>query len=174
MDAVTGPHLAATALLALGGAPKVWSPADTTRALRALRIPVTRPVVRLIGVAEVTTALVAVAAPGRTSALAVAGWYAVFAAVAVLALRSRAPLSSCGCFGAVESPPTPAHLVLVLAAAAAAAAYAASPSPELLTGAATERLALVALSALAAWFGYLVMTGLAALSVPRTTTGTRA
>ena len=170
MDAVTGPYLAAAGLLAVGGAPKTWSPGDTTRALRALRLPVTRPLVRAIGAAEVASAIAAVALPGPVTAAVVAGWYAVFAAVVVLALRSRAPLSSCGCFGAVESPPTRAHLLLVIGACAAAIVVAASGSTELLPAASSFAAVQVALAGLATWFGYLLMTRVAAL--PMTRSGT--
>jgi hypothetical protein len=163
MDAVTGPYLAATALLAVGGAPKTWSPADTTRALRAMRLPVTRPLVRAIGATEVLCAVAAVALPGRASALVIAGWYAVFAAVVALALRSRAPLASCGCFGAVESPPSVAHLLLVVGASAVSVAVAVSGVETLLPSRPSYAVVVVGLGSLAAWFGYLVMTRLAAV-----------
>lgn len=165
MDALIGPYLAATALLAVGGAPKVWAPADTTRALRAMRLPVNRPVVRALGLAEILTAIAAVAVPGRATAVAVAVWYAVFAAVVALALRSRAPLESCGCFGSVESPPTVLHLLLVLAASAAALSVAASAPGSLLSGSDVHAVVVVGFAGLAAWFGYLVMTRLPALRV---------
>ncbi len=163
MDAATGPYLAAAALLAVGGAPKTWSPADTTRALRAMRLPVSRPVVRAIGAGEVASAIAAVALPGTVTALVVAGWYAVFAAVVVLALRTRAPLSSCGCFGAVESPPTPLHLLLVTGACGLSLAVAAADVTSLLPDATSYAVVEIALAGLATWFGYLVMTRLAAL-----------
>ncbi|HVF18914.1 MAG TPA: MauE/DoxX family redox-associated membrane protein [Mycobacteriales bacterium] len=165
MEAVVGPYLAATALLAVGGAPKTWSPGDTTRALRAMRLPVTRPLVRLIGLAEVVSAAAAVALPGRTSALVVAGWYAVFAAVVALALRTRVPLGSCGCFGAAESPPSVLHLLLVVGAAAVSLAVAATGARSLLPEQTSYALVVIGLAGMAAWFGYLVMTRLAALRV---------
>jgi hypothetical protein len=165
VDAVTGPYLAAAGLLAVGGAPKTWSPADTTRALRAMRLPVTRPLVRAVGAAEVASAMAAIAFPSALTAGVVSGWYVVFTAVVVLALRSRAPLSSCGCFGAAESPPTLLHLVLVAGAAVVALAVATTGTTALLPDATSYAVVEVALAGLATWFGYLVMTRLAALPV---------
>ena len=168
MDAVIGPYLAAVALLAVGGAPKTWAPADTSRGLRAMRLPVGPLAVRIMGAAEVATAVSAVLRPGPVSAIAVAAWYVVFAAVVVVALRSRAPLSSCGCFGAVESPPSLAHLALVVLAAAVSIVTATTWSGGLLVDQPAHGVPFVGFVALAAWFGYLVMTRLAALGRTRT------
>ena len=42
----------------------------------------------------------------------------------VLALRSGSPISSCGCFGKVDTPPSPVHVVIDLLAAGVAATVA--------------------------------------------------
>ena len=166
MDAMTGPYAAAAALLVVGGAPKAWAPADTARALRALRLPAGRPLVRALGVLEVVTGVLALTTSHRGVALAVAGWYAVFAVVVVLALRSDKPLASCGCFGKADTPPTRTHLALVVTASLAAGA-AAARGPERLGPALLDDMAVaapfVALTACVVWFAYLVMSRLAVL-----------
>ena len=45
--------------------------------------------------------------------------YLAFAGFVVVALRSGKPISSCGCFGKVDTPPSPVHVVLDLAFAGA-------------------------------------------------------
>ncbi len=50
----------------------------------------------------------------------VAASYLAFAGFVLVALRTRAPISSCGCFGKVDTPPSVVHVVIDLAAAAVA------------------------------------------------------
>ena len=166
MDSLTGPYAAAAALLVVGGAPKVWAPGDTARALRLLRLPSGRVLVRALGVGEVVTGLVALAWAQPPVALAVAGWYAVFTVVMALALRSEQPIATCGCFGAPDTPPTRLHLALVAAAAATGLAAALrSPSALLpaLGGEPVQAVPFVVLTGCAVWFSYLVMSRLAVL-----------
>ena len=47
--------------------------------------------------------------------------YALFAVVVAAALRSGKPISSCGCFGKVDTPPSALHVVLNVVAAGVAA-----------------------------------------------------
>ncbi|HVE64858.1 MAG TPA: MauE/DoxX family redox-associated membrane protein [Mycobacteriales bacterium] len=163
MDVLAGPFLAAAALLVLGGVPKAVSPGDTARALRLLRLPVGPPAVRVLGAAEVVTGVAAVVWPGRPTAALIAIWYAGFAGVVALALRSDQPLATCGCFGGADTPPTLAHLAVVAAASLTAMALAVSPVSDLLSGQAWLGLPFVAMAGLAAWFAYLVMSRLAVL-----------
>lgn len=166
MDALTGPYAAAAALLVVGGAPKIWAPADTARALRQLRLPVNRPAVRVLGTLEVLTGLAALTWTSSLPALGVAGWYAAFTVVVALALRTDKPLASCGCFGKADTPPTRTHLALV-AAAAVVGGVAATRPPEAVMTALTDDVLLalpfVALTACVVWFSYLVMSRLAVL-----------
>ena len=163
MEALAGPVAAAAVLLVAGGAPKAWAPGDTARALRGLRLPVTPLVVRVLGAAEVGSGFALLVSPGRVTAAVVAGWYAVFTAVVALALRSARPLATCGCFGRAETPPTVAHLLLVAAASVTTGAFAARPVAGLLDGQPVSGVPFIAFVALTAWFGYLVMSRLAAL-----------
>ena len=50
--------------------------------------------------------------------------YLLFAAFVVVALRSGAPISSCGCFGKADTPPSVVHVVLDLLFAGVATAAA--------------------------------------------------
>ena len=50
--------------------------------------------------------------------------YLAFAGFVVVALRSGSPISSCGCFGKIDTPPSIVHVVLDLAFAGVAAAAA--------------------------------------------------
>lgn len=172
MDALAGPYVAAAALLALGGAPKTWAPATTSKALRQLRLPSSPLLVRALGLAEVLSAVAAVAVPSTVTAALLAGWYLVFAGVIVLALRAKTPLATCGCFGAADTPPTTPHLVLVLAGAATGAAFALRGGSLGADGVGLGTLlVLAAMTALLVWFGYLVMSRLALLReslLPRT------
>lgn len=163
MDVLAGPLLAAATLLVAGGAPKVLAPADTARALRAMRLPVGDLGVRLLGLAEMLSGIAVVISPGRPTAVVVALWYAAFTVVVVLALRSDKPLATCGCFGGTDTPPTYGHLVLVTAASVSAAVFALDPSDNLFAGQPWLGLPLLMLAALTAWFGYLVMSRLAVL-----------
>lgn len=166
MDVLTGPYAAAAALLVIGGAPKAWAPSDTARALRELRLPSGRGLVRALGGLEVVTGVVALASGSRVAAGLVAGWYAVFSVVVALALRSGKPLASCGCFGKADTPPTRTHLGLVIAAAATAGAAALSPPAPVLSSLADDlavAVPFVLLTGCVVWFAYLAMSRLAVL-----------
>jgi hypothetical protein len=121
---LAGPFIATTLLLGAGGALKVVRPADTARALRQAGIPASPTVVRVGAAAELAVATAAVVDGSRPFAALVAASYLAFAAFVLVALRRHLPLSSCGCFGARETPPTGLHLAVNLAAAAIAGAVA--------------------------------------------------
>jgi hypothetical protein len=103
-------------LILIAGTQKVIDPATTAGALRAARLPDSTLLVRLLGVAEVSTAVFFVAEGGPIPALAGALLYAGFAWFVINALVRRLPISSCGCLGAADTPPTMVHVVLNLIA----------------------------------------------------------
>lgn len=157
-----GPYLAAALLLAAAGLAKVRRPADTAIALRRAGLPVPAWVVRAGAAAEVAVAGWAFTS-ARVPALLVALSYLGFAAFVLLALRRGSPVSSCGCFGKADSPPTRAHVVVNLAAAGGAgwAALHAHPAGiALLRHQPLGGLPLVVLLGAAAYLAYLVMTAL--------------
>src|SRR5690606_35555046 len=54
-----------------------------------------------------------------------------FAGFVIRALRSGTPISTCGCFGRPDTPPSPAHVALNLAYALTlvGASFAGAPAP---------------------------------------------
>ena len=106
MSVLAGPFVIASALLALGGAFKAVDPADTAYALRALGLPHAALLVRAGGAAEVVIGVGALAVGGPVFAALVALSYLAFAGFVVVALHSGSPISSCGCFGKVDTPPS--------------------------------------------------------------------
>ncbi len=127
MTALSGPFLAAAALLALAGAAKLRRPEGTRQALRTQGLPDAAALVRLLGAGELAIAAAALAGL-RAGAGAVALAYAAFTAFVLLALVRGRPLSSCGCFAEPDLPPTWAHPVVTAALAAAAAAVVGTPA----------------------------------------------
>ncbi len=131
LPATAAPYLAATILLGAAGMAKIARPGDTVNALRAAGLSF-RPVpalVRLGAVGEVSMAVAAIVAPGALTGALVAAAYAGFAVFIVVALRRGWALSSCGCFGRPDTPPTPAHAVLNVGAAVSAGWWAAAWGP---------------------------------------------
>jgi hypothetical protein len=154
-----GPYLAAALLLVAAGLAKVRRPADTSIALRRAGLPVPEWAVRAGAAAEVAAGCWAL-----TSAHAAAGLVALsylgFAGFVALALRRGSPVSSCGCFGKADSPPTVSHVVLNLAAAATAAwaaFHAHAPAITVLRHQPLAGVPLVLLTGAVAYLAYLVM-----------------
>jgi hypothetical protein len=128
MTVLAGPFAIAAAVLALGGALKAMDPADTAHALTNLGLPGGRTLVRVGGAIEVAVAIGALVTGNAVLIAIVAASYVVFAVVVLVALRSGKPLSSCGCLGKIDTPPSLVHvgIDLVSAGVAAAAAFAAT------------------------------------------------
>ena len=128
MSVLAGPFAIATVLLALGGAAKAVRPRDTAQALTAvgIRFPrvLPRVVVRVGGAVEAILATAALLVGGPVLCGLVALSYLAFAGFVLVALRTGAPISSCGCFGKVDTPPSIVHVVLDLAFAGVAATAA--------------------------------------------------
>jgi len=150
-------------LLAFAGAIKLSRPGPTTRALRAAGLPGSALFVRLLGLCEITVAVGALALGSPVAMALVAAFYLLFAGFILVALRRGAPISSCGCFGAQEAPPTLTHLVMNLAAAlvAGVAALGAGGRSGLGVPDGDGPLVLATflfITAVAAWFSYVVLT----------------
>jgi Methylamine utilisation protein MauE len=124
MTILAGPFAIATVVLALGGALKALEPAETAYALRLLRLPSAPLLVRAGGAFELVVALGALVTGATALAVVVALSYAAFAVVVMLALSSGTPISSCGCLGRIETPPSWVHVGIDLAAAGVAGAAA--------------------------------------------------
>ena len=120
------PYAAAAVLLVIAGVPKVRDPGDLVRAVRSVGMPLGRGAVRAFALAEVVVGVAALLAPGPVTAALLAAMYAAFTAFVVLALSRGGVVSSCGCFGKADTPPTRAHAVVTGAAALVALAVAVS------------------------------------------------
>jgi hypothetical protein len=105
---------------------KLWRPDDTARALIAARLPLGRRAVRVGALAEVAVGMTAFALPGPVTGALVATSYLGFAGFIVVALRKGWAISSCGCFGRPDTPPSYVHAALDLGAAASALWWSAS------------------------------------------------
>ena len=164
---LAGPFLAAVALLGAAGALKVVRPDTTAKALRELGLRVSPTAVRAGALVELIVAAGALGGGGRPFALAVAASYAGFAAFVVAALRKGTPLSTCGCFGTPDTPPTAIHLVLNIAAAGVAAAVAATGAEiTTLEGSLLLRVAFLASTAVTVWLAYVALTVLPKVTRP--------
>jgi len=150
-----GPYLVVCGLLAVAGAAKAWSPDTTARALRAAGLPSRRTLVRAGGGLEAGIGIAALITGFPVLAALVAASYFAFTAFIVLALVRGTPISSCGCFGKPDTPPSRLHVVLNLGALAVAAAVASAPARSLPSALAHQPLAGIPLLVLAATAGYL-------------------
>jgi hypothetical protein len=162
-------------VLAVGGVAKVRDPEATVPMLRALGLPGSTVVARLLGLVEVGVGVAAFLFGGRALAIAVAVLFAVFT-LAILRLRADGAAVSCGCFGRSSAPPTLVHVAVDLVAALVAVAAAVVDVPGFvsmrpdLPAAGVPQLGL---TALAVWLGVALLTVLpealvAARRVPTT------
>jgi hypothetical protein len=164
-------------LLVAAGLAKAVRPDGTARALRQAGLPRTAKFVRVgavvevaIGAAALTTGgpVPALVAGGPLAALLVSASYAGFALFVAVALRLGWALSSCGCFGEPDAPPTRIHVVadvlLMLSAAVGGAARSTGGAPR--PGPAHAVL-LYAISGVIAALAYLVLARLPALTEAR-------
>lgn len=111
----------AAILLVASGVGKVRYPLGAARALLAAGLPHGFRVVRAFGLIEIAVGLLAAVGPIRVTFIAVASAYAFFAGMLLYFLVGRVQLTSCGCAGKVDVPPSWLHAVLNVAAAATAA-----------------------------------------------------
>ncbi len=165
MALLAGPFIVTAALLAAGGAAKVVKPAPTARALAEMGLRAPAGAVRAGAAVELAVAAGALAGAGRAFALLVAASYVGFAGFVAIALSRGVPLSSCGCFGVADTPPTGVHLGVNLAAAAVAGAVAlgaggAGGLSEItaMDGSLVLRGAFLVLTAASVWFAYAALT----------------
>jgi hypothetical protein len=162
-----GPLLVASVLLVLGGGAKVLRPHDTARALRRAGLPGGALAVRIGAGAEVVVGAAACTIGGPVPALLVAASYTVFAVFVTLALARGWALSTCGCFGQPDTPPTWLHVVIdasaALGAAAASAGHVGSPVAAIVDRPAWG-VALVCLAGVTTALAFLALTRLPKLA----------
>src|SRR5262245_11224695 len=163
MSVLAGPFAIACTLLAIGGVAKAFRPLDTAGALRAMRLPSEPWVVRAGGAFEAAVALAALVTGWWGFAFLVAASYLAFGLFVVGALRAGLPLSSCGCFGKVDTPPTVVHVVIDFAAAVVATSVALGGDtalPDVLSDQPLAGAPFVLLVAIGVYLTFLALTAL--------------
>ena len=165
MQLVIAPYLAAVVLLGVAGAAKTAKPTDTIGALRSVGIRAGRRTVRLGSASEVAVAVLALTTGGPTAPALVAISYIALAGFVFVAWKKGGAVSSCGCFGERDTPPTVLHAVLNAAAAvtalaitiATATATATKPPLHSLPAGHLHSAMVLLLSATIAYVAYLAM-----------------
>ena len=148
-------------LLVISGTPKLINPSATRQALASLGLPSSPPAVRAIAVWEILVGAAVIIVGGWVAALLLTLTYAAFAAFIVAARLSPSRVSSCGCFGQEDSPPTTVHLVADLAGVAIGlvAAFASAPSFVDMAGdQPAAGIPMVIFIAVGTWLAYLVIS----------------
>ena len=163
MGAWAGPFLVAALLLTVAGALKAFDPVMTTGALHRAGMPVPAPVVRVGGVVEVVVGVAAIATGSAVAAALVAVSFLLFTGFVVLALVRHLPIGSCGCFGKVDTPPSPIHVVVNLGAVVTAIAVARGPGGGIGSVLADQDLLGIPFLLLVGTATYLVFLALTAL-----------
>jgi hypothetical protein len=176
-----GVFFIACGLLVLGGVAKAVRPDDTARALvlllpgrisRVLSFTLTRRVIRIGALMEAALGACALVFPRPITAALVALSYTVFLFTVVYARRRGGPLSTCGCFGRPDTPPTALHVVLNVIFVATAVSVAVRPPQftaltSLLENQPWDGAPLLLASGVGVWLAYLALSPLASLEAVR-------
>jgi hypothetical protein len=161
MGAWTAPLLVASGLLAIAGAPKVVHPANTLGALHSVGWRVPAISVRAFGAGEAALGVATLLTGARVLAALVAVSYAAFSVFVVVALRSGGAVSSCGCIGRADIPPTRSHLAITIALTVTSGIAAVVGADGLSTiGWSPTAATTLCFAVLAGWLVWLVFTAL--------------
>ncbi len=95
-------------VLLISGVAKVLSPSPTRLALSTIGLPSSDSLVRCLGLLEVVLGVAGILLGGRYLPIAIGGLFAFFTLFILFAMQHD-PLISCGCFGAINEPPTLLH-----------------------------------------------------------------
>jgi hypothetical protein len=176
-----GVFFIACGLLVLAGVAKAVRPDDTARALvlllpgrisRVLSFAWTRRAIRIGALMEAALGACALVFPGSITAALVAVSYTVFLFTVVYARRRGGPLSTCGCFGRPDTPPTALHVVLNVVFVATAVSVSVRPPhftalTSLLENQPWDGAPLLLASGVGVWLAYLALSPLASLEAVR-------
>ena len=160
--------LSAALLLVSGGA-KLADPASTSGALRIAGLVSGSGVVYTLAVAEIATGAFSLLAGGSLAGWATAVLYGGFGGFVAFTLRRRIPISSCGCFGKVDTPPSVVHLFLNGAGIVGGVWAGLAGSPSLVAVLAEQPVAglpYLAFLAAGTYAAYLLLTALPVLLKP--------
>jgi methylamine utilization protein MauE len=176
-----GVFFIACGLLVLAGVAKAVRPDDTARALvlllpgsisRVLSFTLTRRAIRIGALMEAVLGACALVFPRPITAALVALSYTVFLFTVVYARRRGGPLSTCGCFGRPDTPPTALHVVLNVIFVATAVSVSVGPPQftaltSLLEHQPWDGAPLLLASGVGVWLAYLALSPLASLEAVR-------
>ena len=162
------PVLAAAALLIVAGVGKVRRPSYTSGALRSVGFRVRTGSVRALGVAELAIGLAVLTVGGRVPTALLGLGYLGFTGFVVLALRRGGAVSSCGCLGRPDTPPTRTHASVTAALGVAALAQAVHGGVDVrqLSGSGAD-MTLLAFAGLTTWLCWLAFAVLPHARLPR-------
>ena len=161
MGAWTAPLLVASALLAVAGTPKVRDPANTVGALRSIGLRVPPATIRVFGAVETALGVATLLTGARVLAALVALSYAAFSVFLVIALRAGGAVSSCGCVGRADTPPTRSHLAVTATLTVTSTLATVTGADGLATfGWTAKAVTTLCFAALAVWLVWLVFTAL--------------
>lgn len=122
------PTLIAAGLVVAAGAVKIRRPRALSLVLTSARLPAGVGLVRTLGGIEIVVGVSVLLAAPEAAVLALAGLYVGFSVFLVGVRIAGLPVTSCGCLGETESPPSTLHAVLTgLASAAALCALYSGP-----------------------------------------------
>jgi len=131
MAPASAPVLAAALLLLVAGVGKVRRPTYTVGALKSVGLRTGPRSVRALGLAEIAIGLAAFGAGGPVPSALVGLSYLGFTGFLVLALRKGGAVSSCGCLGRPDTPPTRTHAAVTTALGIAGLVAAAAGGVDL-------------------------------------------
>jgi hypothetical protein len=139
----------------------VVDPVNTVGALRSIGVRLPPVIIRAFGAVETALGVATLVTGARLLAALVALSYAAFSVFLVVALRAGGAVSSCGCVGRADTPPTRSHLA-VTAGLTLASALAAATGADGLSSIAWSATAVTALAFAggATWLVWLVFTAL--------------
>lgn len=161
MSALTAPLLVASALLVIAGGPKVLDPTNTVGALRSVGLRVPSAAIRLLGAVEAALGVATLLVGARVLAVLVALSYAGFSVFVVAALRSGGAVSSCGCIGRTDTPPTRSHVAVTVALTVTSALAAAVGADGVATITwSPAAVTTLCFAAFASWLVWLTFTAL--------------
>jgi hypothetical protein len=127
--------------------------------------------VRVLAGAEAVVGVVGVVRPDPVVAAVVSASYLTFTGFVLYAKARGGALSTCGCFGSPDTPPTGVHAAVNALVAGAAAVVAATVADGWLGTVVRHQYLrgapLLAATVVAAWLAFLVMSPLARLQALR-------
>jgi len=153
-------------LLLPTGWAKLRKPYETARALRSVGWPGNRTLALALGLIEVVVGVLVLGIGSVPSVIALGALYGGFLLWLAVAFRTGGVVSSCGCAGTPDTPPTAAHTILNIAALATVAIDLSSSRPGISLPSASllEWTTIVAIIVVGSWLALTLITSGARLT----------